>query len=155
MKNYIIDSPVGKISLCIKNKQLIKLAFENDNANLSICKNEENYVVGQLTDYFKGKLSEFYVDYKLQGTEFQEAVWREIAKIPYGKTITYGELAKRINRPKAYRAVGQACKKNPIPIIIPCHRVIGTNSKLIGFASGTDIKKRLLEHEKNNPQFRG
>lgn len=84
----------------------------------------------------------------MSGTDFQQKVWNELKKIPYGTTCTYGEIAVRIGNPKASRAVGNACNKNPIPILIPCHRVVGSKGDLVGFASGLDVKKHLLDLEK-------
>ena len=86
----------------------------------------------QLDEYFQGKRTTFSLPFKLTGTPFQLAVWKELQNIPYGKTTSYKEIAQKINKPKAYRAVGMANNKNPLPIIIPCHRVIGSNGKLIG-----------------------
>ena len=103
----------------------------------------------QLFEYFSGKRKTFELEYEFSGTEFQKSVWRELLKIPFGKIKTYGEIAKEIGKPKAGRAVGSACNKNPLPIIVPCHRVIGANGKLTGFACGTEIKEWLLDHEKN------
>ena len=82
-----------------------------------------------------------------RGTEFQKAVWNELLKIPFGETKTYGEIAAAMGKPKASRAVGMGCNRNPIAIIIPCHRVVGKNGSLTGFAGGLDVKGKLLEHE--------
>ncbi len=101
----------------------------------------------QLDDYFQGRLKIFDLGLSLQGTDFQKKVWHALTQIPYGKTISYGELAQRIGNPKACRAVGLANGKNPIPIIIPCHRVIGKNGKLTGFGGGIPVKQHLLELE--------
>ena len=87
------------------------------------------------------------MDLLVEGTEFQKKVWEEMQKIPYGKTRTYGELAEKVGNPKGARAVGMACNKNKIPVIIPCHRVVGKNGKLTGFAGGLDIKELLLKIE--------
>lgn len=105
-----------------------------------------------LGDYFEGKRTEFDFTLEIEGTDFQRKVWEEMAKIPYGKTMTYGELAIKVGSPKGARAVGMACNKNKIPIIIPCHRVVGANGKLTGFAGGLDVKEILLkiEGEKND-----
>lgn len=100
-----------------------------------------------LLDYFEGKLQEFQIQLDIEGTEFQKKVWAEMLKIPYGKTMSYGELAERVGCPKGARAVGLACNKNRIPIIIPCHRVVGKNGKLTGFAGGLDTKEFLLKIE--------
>jgi methylated-DNA-[protein]-cysteine S-methyltransferase len=106
-------------------------------------------VIRQLQGYFNRKLFEFTVPLKPEGTSFQKDVWRELLKIPYGTVISYGELARRIGNPKASRAVGAANGSNPIPIIIPCHRVIGGNGKMTGYAGGLAIKEGLLKLEKS------
>lgn len=101
----------------------------------------------QLGEYFKGKRQKFDVKLAPDGTPFQLAAWRQLRKIPYGKTISYGEQAKRMGNPKASRAVGGANGKNPISIIVPCHRVIGASGKLTGFGGGLPKKKKLLDLE--------
>jgi len=103
--------------------------------------------VGQLEEYFAGDRKTFSLTLAPEGTEFQRAVWSELQKIPYGETVSYKDLAARIGRPKAVRAVGAANGANPIPIIIPCHRVIGNDGSLTGFGGGLPLKKRLLELE--------
>jgi methylated-DNA-[protein]-cysteine S-methyltransferase len=110
-------------------------------------------VVRQLQAYFEGKLKEFKLPLVLEGTEFQLRVWRNLQKIPYGETVSYGQLAKRIGSPDAARAVGLANGSNPIPIIIPCHRVIGSNGDLTGFGGGLPIKKKLLALESRQLSF--
>lgn len=107
----------------------------------------------QLDEYLQGKRTTFSLPFKLTGTPFQLAVWKELQNIPYGKTTSYKEIAQKINKPKAYRAVGMANNKNPLPIIIPCHRVIGSNGKLIGYAGGLKLKNYLLELEKSHTNF--
>lgn len=107
----------------------------------------------QLDEYFQGKRTTFSLPFKLTGTLFQLAVWKELQNIPYGQTTSYKEIAQKINKPKAYRAVGMANNKNPLPIIIPCHRVIGSNGKLIGYAGGLKLKNYLLELEKSHTNF--
>lgn len=107
----------------------------------------------QLDEYFQEKRTTFSLPFKLTGTPFQLAVWKELQNIPYGKTTSYKEIAQKINKPKAYRAVGMANNKNPLPIIIPCHRVIGSNGKLIGYAGGLKLKNYLLELEKSHTNF--
>lgn len=101
----------------------------------------------QLDEYFDGKRKVFNIEYILKGTDFQLKVWNELLNIPYGETICYSELAKRIGKPKASRAVGGALNKNPIPVIVPCQRVIGKNNTLTGFGGGIELKKRLLKIE--------
>ncbi len=111
-------------------------------------------IMAQLDAYFEGSLRRFDLapglDFKVQGTSFQQKVWRELLNIPYGETISYGELAIRIGNPNAFRAVGMANGKNPISIIIPCHRVIGKDGSLTGFGGGVDVKKQLLFLEQKN-----
>ena len=107
----------------------------------------------QLDEYFQGKRTTFSLPFKLTGTPFQLAVWKELQNIPYGQTTSYKEIAQKINKPKACRAVGMANNKNPLPIIIPCHRVICSNGKLIGYAGGLKLKNYLLELEKSHTNF--
>ena len=101
----------------------------------------------QLSEYFAGRRTKFDLKLAPKGTAFQQAVWKELLKIPYGQTRSYKELAIAIGKPKAARAVGMALNKNPIPLIIPCHRVIGSNGSLTGFALGLETKKWLLRLE--------
>jgi methylated-DNA-[protein]-cysteine S-methyltransferase len=103
--------------------------------------------IRQLCEYFAGERKIFSLKLSPQGTDFQKAVWSALQKIPYGETISYKQLAERIGKPKAVRAVGAANGANPIPIIIPCHRVIGHDGSLTGFGGGLPLKKRLLELE--------
>jgi methylated-DNA-[protein]-cysteine S-methyltransferase len=115
--------------------------------------NEQNSILQeakrQLNEYFSGKRKQFDLPIKfLKGTPFQQKVWKQLLQIPYGKTITYGELAAAIQQPKAVRAVGQANRRNPLAIIIPCHRVIGKDGKLTGYSGNrTDLKEKLLKLE--------
>ncbi|MDX1983869.1 MAG: methylated-DNA--[protein]-cysteine S-methyltransferase, partial [Bryobacteraceae bacterium] len=105
-------------------------------------------VIRQLDAYFKGALHDFDVPLAPLGTPFQRNVWSALREIPYGRTISYGELARRIGNPSASRAVGLANGSNPIAIIVPCHRVIGANGKLTGFGGGLDVKRKLLDLER-------
>ena len=109
--------------------------------------------IKQLDEYFAGKRHEFDLPLRLDGTEFQLAVLEELKRIPYGETTSYGEIAARIGRPKAVRAVGAANGRNPIPIIVPCHRVIGSTGDLIGFGGGLTTKEALLRLEAEHSQF--
>lgn len=104
--------------------------------------------IRQLRAYFAGELEDFDFLLAPEGTEFQLNVWRKLCDIPYGKTISYGELARRLGNPRAARAVGLANGSNPIPIVIPCHRVIGSNGKLTGYGGGLPIKEKLLALER-------
>lgn len=101
----------------------------------------------QLAEYFQGTRSVFNLPLAPEGTEFQKKVWRALLEIPYGHTASYGEIAARLGKPKASRAVGMANHRNPIIVIIPCHRVIGANGSLVGYGAGIDLKKRLLDLE--------
>lgn len=107
-------------------------------------------VFRELAEYFEGTRKRFDIPYRLIGTEFQLKVWRELEKIPYGATCTYKEIAERTGNGKAVRAAGSACGKNPIWIIVPCHRVVASNGRLTGYAGGVDMKRELLETEKKN-----
>lgn len=104
--------------------------------------------IRQLDAYFARELEEFDLPMRLDGTAFQRSVWEQLRKIPYGKTCTYGELAEALGNPAASRAVGLANGKNPIGIIVPCHRVIGSTGSLVGYGGGVDRKRRLLTHER-------
>lgn len=108
----------------------------------------ENTIQKQFTEYEKGVRKSFDLPLHIKGTEFQKKVWNALLEIPYGETRSYQDIAIRIGNPKAVRAVGGACNRNPIGIIIPCHRVVGKNGSLTGYAGGLDYKKMLLEHEK-------
>lgn len=114
---------------------------DNPNKMTKLCKK-------QLEEYYSGNRMIFELPMNLKGTEFQQKVWKELCKIPYGKTITYKEIARNIGNEKAVRAVGTAIGKNPIAIVIPCHRVIGSNGSLTGYAYGIDKKEQLLNLEK-------
>lgn len=104
--------------------------------------------VEQLREWFAGRRDSFDVPLEPQGTEFQQEVWAVLRAIPYGEVITYGEQARRVGRPSAFRAVGAANGKNPLSIVVPCHRVVGAKGALTGFAAGTDVKAWLLDHER-------
>lgn len=105
------------------------------------------HVTAQLEEYFSGKRTDFDLEVELAGTEFQQKAWRALLRIPFGKTRSYQEQAVKVGNPKAMRAVGAANGRNPVPIVVPCHRVLGKDGSLTGFSSGTDKKRWLLEHE--------
>lgn len=148
------ESPIGKLLLVASERGLSQIWFEGhgQKAALGVSLREDlaalRKVVHQLRAYFAGELESFDLDLAPEGTPFQQKVWSELLKIPYGETISYGELARRIGNPSASRAVGLANGSNPIPIIIPCHRVIGSNGKLTGYGGGLPIKEKLLALEK-------
>lgn len=147
---YYYKSPIGILKLICTKDALVSVDFvdkykENTNQPTKIeltCKE-------QLDKYFNGDLIEFDIPLMLEkGTEFQQSVWKALIEIPFGQTRSYKDIAKHIDNPKAVRAVGGANNKNPIGIIVPCHRVIGSNGKLVGYASGLKNKEWLLTHEK-------
>ncbi len=139
------------------NQALTNLSWTHDlswfESKFNLIKKETallNKVENQLNEYFNFKRITFDIPLKPAGTEFQKKAWAELLKIPYGKFISYGEQAKRIGNAKASRAVGAANGKNPIGIIIPCHRVLGANGSLTGFAGGLSMKKKLLDLESSH-----
>ena len=146
----IYRSEIGPLEVVGSPKGILTLTFVEDeleaDRHLPACMTE---CLRQLDEYFKGKRQKFSVPLILEGTGFQKAVWRQLQKIPFGRTASYGDVARAIGRPQAFRAVGNANNKNRIPLIIPCHRVIGSNGKMVGFGSGIWRKEWLLDHEKN------
>jgi methylated-DNA-[protein]-cysteine S-methyltransferase len=149
-----LESPIGTLLLAADANGLQQILFSTDGrpARPDPTWQEDAAalaeVVRQLNAYFAGELENFDLAVSPQGTPFQQKVWRELQKIPYGETLSYGELARRIGNPKACRAVGLANGSNPISIVIPCHRVIGSNGKLTGYGGGLPIKEKLLALEK-------
>ena len=154
-----MTSPVGRLTLITTSKGLHAVLWDNDHENphyekmingLRQSKNEGTLVKTkqQLTEYFQGKRKMFDLPLVIDGTDFQIQAWKQLLKIPYSSTITYGEQAEKMGDKKKARAVGMANKLNPISIIIPCHRVIGNNGQLIGFAGGLEKKAYLLKLEK-------
>jgi methylated-DNA-[protein]-cysteine S-methyltransferase len=151
----IIDSPVGKLKLVASNKGLAAILWENDNprrVRLGDLVEDRKHTVlleaeRQLNEYFEGKRKSFSVTLDMKGTRFQNDVWEALLAIPFGETRSYGQLAKQLGNPKATRAVGAANGRNPISIVVPCHRVIGSSGRLTGFAGGLDRKAHLLELE--------
>lgn len=145
-----MDTPIGLMEFLANDEALISIMFveereKQENPNTIIKES-----IAQFDEYFKGKLKQFKIELKFNGTEFQNKVWKELTNIPYGETISYMELARRVGSPKGFRAVGNANSKNIYNIIAPCHRVIGANKELTGYAGGIDKKKWLLEFEKMN-----
>ena len=154
----IYDFEIGELAICEENGKIVlvnvvktkedieEMAKNSIQKETSLIKNTKQ----QLDEYFAGKRKKFDIPIKFNGTDFQVKVWEELLKIPYGETCSYLDIAKRIGNPKASRAVGMANNKNKIIIIVPCHRVIGSNKKLVGYACGLDVKEKLLELEKGN-----
>lgn len=157
-----LASPVGDVSVIVDDfGAVVRVAFlavtsydelhESERfRDLGILRDEKPCAeaVRQLEAYFAGELRVFELDLAPEGTPFQQRVWRELLKVPFGQTITYGELAERLDAPGSSRAVGHANHVNPLPILIPCHRVIGKNGALVGFGAGLSIKRALLDHER-------
>ena len=154
----IYDFEIGELAICEENGKIVlvnvvktkedieEIAKNSIQKETSLIKNTKQ----QLDEYFAGKRKKFNIPIKLDGTDFQIKVWKELLKIPYGETCSYLDIAKCIGNPKASRAVGMANNKNKIIIIVPCHRVIGSNKKLVGYACGLDVKEKLLELEREN-----
>lgn len=152
-----VDSPVGELTLVASGQSLCMLLFPNahsqagmrggawlrDDAHPVLCRAQQ-----QLGEYFSGRRKQFDLPLKPQGTVFQIKAWRELQKIPYGQTISYGEQARAMGDAKKARAVGMANGRNPLPVIVPCHRVIGASGDLTGFGGGLKVKEFLLSHER-------
>jgi methylated-DNA-[protein]-cysteine S-methyltransferase len=148
----IIETPIGPLHAQVDEEgRLVELRFSSgaDSQADSHQPPTTNHqlVIAQLREYFAGKRKTFELELAPRGTEFQRAVWNELLRIGYGETITYAELARRIGKPSAVRAVGAANGANPIPVIVPCHRVIGSNGTLTGYGGGIERKQWLLAHE--------
>jgi methylated-DNA-[protein]-cysteine S-methyltransferase len=153
------DSPIGELLLAGDDDALSLVSFPEGSMRRDPepdwIYNEKPFTAArqQLTEYFAGARREFDLPLKLSGTEFQLSVLHALQQIPYGETTSYSDIAERIGRPKAVRAVGAANGRNPIPIIVPCHRVIGSHGDLTGFGGGLDTKEALLRLEAEHSQF--
>ena len=145
------DTKIGRIQIEENGESITKIDYvQKDIEDLIDGKETEliKEAIKQLDEYFEGKRSAFDLPLAPEGTEFQKKVWKALKEIPFGETKSYGEIAKIIGNEKASRAVGMANNKNPIMIVIPCHRVIGANGKLVGYAAGLEVKEILLDLEK-------
>ena len=152
MDEYLLDSPLGLLHLKATEDALVEIYFSEEEEE----KNQESLspssaiivrAIEQLNEYFEGKRTTFDLPLAPEGTKFQRQVWSALRSIPFGSTISYSRLSEKLGNPKAIRAVGRANGQNPIPIIIPCHRVVGSNNELVGYAGGIERKRRLLQHE--------
>ncbi len=144
-----MDTPVGRLVLEGAGDVLIGIWLPNDHKSLTTDTQPTPVVreaASQLEEYFAGERTVFDVPIELDGTEFQKQVWAELSRIPYGQTITYGDLARRVARPRAPRAVGQANGRNPVPVIVPCHRVVAGDG-IGGYGGGLPLKRALLAIE--------
>ena len=150
MYTSMIETPIGPLTICSDGTAIKALRFgiweETDNPELPLLKQ----CAQQLQEYFAGERRQFDLPLAPDGTPFQRSVWQALCQIPYGETRSYGEIAAQVGNPKAARAVGMANNRNPIPILIPCHRVIGASGKLIGYAGGLGVKETLLCLESRN-----
>lgn len=150
---WYYKTSIGKIAIAEEDGAVSHILFQGDMSLENYEKKETKTIkeaAKQLKAYFEGKLKKFDVPLLLQGTAFQKECWQALMEIPYGQTCTYKDIAVKIGNPKAVRAVGMSNNRNKIPIIIPCHRVIGSNGKLVGFAGGLDTKQQLLDLEAKN-----
>ena len=148
-KKYYYDTYAGKIGIAEEDGAITDIVFKTID-----CPVEETELIRetkrQLDEYFAGKRKDFDVPTRLNGTEFQKRVWLALRDIPYGKTASYKDIAAAVGCPKGYRAVGMANNRNPISIIYPCHRVVGSDGSLTGYGGGLDVKAKLLELERRN-----
>lgn len=148
-----VTSPLGDILLTTDDRGLTGINFQDakgakkpPRGSVESAASFEK-AVRQINAYFRGELKDFDLPLAPAGTEFQRSVWKALCRIPYGETISYGELAKRLGKPTASRAVGAANGRNPLPIVVPCHRVIGSDGRLTGYYGGTYLKEFLLKLE--------
>ena len=148
-KIYYYDTYAGKIGIAEEDGAITDIVFKTID-----CPVEETELIRetkrQLDEYFAGKRKDFDVPTRLNGTELQKRVWLALRDIPYGKTASYKDIAAAVGCPKGYRAVGMANNRNPISIIYPCHRVVGSDGSLTGYGGGLDVKAKLLELERRN-----
>lgn len=150
MDLILFDTPLGPMGLAAEEDTIVHLYLPNE-AVPTVIEHETVLLAEgkrQVLEYLDGRRRAFDLPLALRGTAFRKQVWGALTAIPYGVTITYGELAERIGNPKAVRAVGQANHHNPIPLIVPCHRVIGVDGSLTGYGGGVELKRRLLELER-------
>lgn len=143
----LIESPIGPLTVVSDGESIIALHFGDQTQGLCSCPVLEQAAT-ELGEYFAGARREFSVPLNAQGTEFQRSVWAALCEIPYGETASYAQIAVKIGNPAACRAVGSANHRNPLPIFIPCHRVIGKNGSMTGYAGGVSIKEFLLSLER-------
>ncbi len=150
MNIQLLDTPIGTLRLLSNGAALIGIEFEGQYSDAAGHATSDTVLAAcaaQLTDYFAGERRHFELPLAAQGTPFQRSVWNALAHIPYGELRSYRDIARTIGNPAAVRAVGAANGRNPLPIVVPCHRVIGSNGSLTGFAGGLEIKRFLLQLE--------
>jgi methylated-DNA-[protein]-cysteine S-methyltransferase len=146
---YVASSDQGVVCLSLSGRKDLLKNLQNRLSDMELEQNavKNRDVIKQMKEYFSGARKRFDLPLHMMGTEFQKRVWRQLCQVPFGQTASYKEIAEKIGKPKAMRAVGQANHQNLIPIIIPCHRIIGANGDLVGFGGGVDLKRFLLSHE--------
>jgi methylated-DNA-[protein]-cysteine S-methyltransferase len=144
-----MDTKFGILEVCADQEGVTSIRFTQDKSKSANGCLHTQQTVEQLEEYFAGERTQFNLRLNAKGTDFQNQVWRQLATIEYGQTCSYADIAKSINNPKAVRAVGAANGRNPLTIVVPCHRVIGSNGTLTGYAWGTSIKAGLLELEQS------
>lgn len=153
-EGYLFQSPIGILRLSTNQERITGLSLEPGETVLSQSLTRHSDLLyegyGQLMEYFEGTRREFHLPVECRGTKYQERVWEALKNIPYGETRSYQDIAVEIGNPRSVRAVGQANNRNPVMIIVPCHRVIHKNGDIRGFGYGTEIKSYLLELEKRN-----
>lgn len=145
----LLDTPVGRLAVATDGCAVLSIRIAKDRVQ-GVAQAETPVAmqtINELEEYFAGKRKELGIPIRMNGTAFQIRVWNELLKIPHGSVTTYGEIAARIGKPGAARAVGMACNRNPLLIVVPCHRVVGQNGSLTGYVAGTDKKRMLLELE--------
>ena len=152
-QSFLVESPITNLSVTTNDGVVTEIVFGKHTSRQP--KGQlERQVTRELQEYFAGSRTEFTFPVAAEGTDFNRKVWEKVARIPYGKTRTYGEIARAIKNPGAFRAVGTANGRNPIPIVIPCHRVVAAGGKLGGFGGGLPLKRKLLDLEcSNSPVF--
>lgn len=159
----VMNTPIGELIVASTHRGLISIQFPGDSGlnpedrlrkilnyqgNLVENKEKNRLVTDQLLEYFQGMRTHFALPVELRGTDFQRSVWKAVARVSYGQIRSYGEIARELGKPKASRAVGAANGANPIPIVIPCHRIIGADGSMIGFGGGIALKEKLLQIER-------
>lgn len=161
------DSPVGRMWIASTDAGVCQLALPRSGpeefalwlqrtfpqAQLVESEDLNTRPIAELVDYLKGQLQDFTTSLDMRGTEFQRTVWQAVARIPYGETCSYSDIARSVGRPRAFRAVGAANGANPLPLFVPCHRVIGADGTLTGYGGGVALKEQLLKMEKGNARI--
>lgn len=159
-----LDTPVGLLLVASSNQGLIRIILPGEGRKYLFSRLRKEYsketlvengeknqeAVEQLKEYFNGSRESFSLRLDIRGTEFQKSVWKAVVQVPYGQTCSYGEIARRIGKPRACRAVGLANKTNSLPIVIPCHRIIGSDGSMTGYGGGIPLKEKLLKLEQNS-----